>query len=203
MDTIGSLEFAHVGDNLRDVGFRDVWNGRHVAELPVVAYHTELHRAVERGVRVVPRLVDTVHERRPLSGARSVLAVAQRAVCFEQGGALTRFGARSRVVHPPCSRAEHGDSERRADGDHRALSTSARGATAILFGLAQARAARTAQLTLCPARCALVAVKRGVSRTFRSLALSALTLGQEAQDVFGEGPVACGEFGAVAREFVG
>ena len=151
VDTIGSLEFAHVGDNLRDVGFRDVWNGRHVAELPVVAYHTELHRAVERGVRVVPRLVDTVHERRPLSGARSVLAVAQRAVCFEQGGALTRFGARSRVVHPPCTRAEHGDSERRTDGDQRALSTSARGATTILFGLAQARAARTAQVTLCPA----------------------------------------------------
>ena len=43
----------------------------------------------------------------------------------------------------------------------------------------------------------------GVSRTFRSLALLALALGQEAQDVFGEGPVACGEFGAVAREFVG
>ena len=148
VDSIGSLELAHVGDNLRDVGFRDAWNGRHVAELPVVAYHTELDCAVERGVRVMPRLVDAVHERWALSGARCALAVAQRAAHVEQGGARVRRGVRARVMHPPCPRAEHGDGECRADGDHCASSTSARGAETALFGLAQARAARAAQRAL-------------------------------------------------------
>src|SRR5436309_1419460 len=88
------LKPPDVCDDLGEIVPGDIWDLRHVAELPVMGAHPHLRCAIEGAIRVMVGFVDLVEERRTDGGPLGADAVARRATAVEEGLAFAEGGGR-------------------------------------------------------------------------------------------------------------
>ena len=86
------LEPPHVNGNLGDIVRGDTLDLRHIAEFPVVGADAPARCKLERGISVMTRFVNLVHERRTLRRADRPLAMAAGTIGVELGLPLLEFG---------------------------------------------------------------------------------------------------------------
>ena len=97
-DAVGFLQLADVTDDLGNVLARNLRLRRHVAVEPMMLPDAGSGGQVEGFVRMMPRIVDVMDERRTQFRARRVLAVTGLAIHLEERCAfLSLLGQRSRL----------------------------------------------------------------------------------------------------------
>ncbi len=82
-NAIGLLQFPYIADDVGEIVVSDLRLRGHVAEFEVMGADTIAGGDLERRVPVVARMVEPVHQRRPLVGAGGVLPMTSKAVRLE------------------------------------------------------------------------------------------------------------------------